>query len=72
MAVTAFAYMYLNGLGTEKNYKLGFQLFNKSSKKPDSCVLGSLGLMYPEGFGVLQDYKKAFEFLEESATLGGC
>ncbi|RHZ76380.1 hypothetical protein Glove_198g108 [Diversispora epigaea] len=66
----SLAYMYLEGLGVEKNTKKAFQIFYKLAAKGSLTALGSVAYCYDEGFGVEKNEEKAFEIYLKSAEKG--
>ena len=56
---------YLNGWGTEKDYKKAFEYFNKSisyNNTDNAKSWNSLGYLYYYGLGVEKNVKKAFDY----------
>ena len=45
-------------------------MFQKSAKQGEAGGQNELGMFYLEGYGVKQDYKKAFEWLEKASNQG--
>lgn len=52
------------------DYKTAFTIFEDLASKGDADSQRNLGLMYYNGQGVKQDYKKAIEWYEKAATQG--
>ena len=50
------------------DYKTAFTIFEDLALKGDSKAQYNLGLMYENGYGVKQDYKKAIEWYEKAAN----
>ena len=71
-STSAFAGSYETGkqLYEQKKYSQSYSYLKKSlsTKHPDSY--GMLGYLYREGYGVKQDYQKAFFLYLEGAKLG--
>lgn len=61
------AYMYYNGIGTEKNLKEAFFWFKKAAKKDEPEAQFYLAYMYETGEGTVQDYSEAFKWYHRSA-----
>ena len=62
--------MYLKGYGTERNYKIAAELFEKAAKQGISYAMLNLADMYYFGNGVAQDLNKAKEWYQKAADLG--
>ncbi len=64
-------YMYYNGQGCEKDYKQAVYWFQKAADQKNSDAYNMLGLCYGiGGYGIPQDYTKAFDSYKQSAEMG--
>jgi uncharacterized protein len=73
-ARSTLGWMYLDGLGVDKDYKRAFDLF-MLAKVDDSDAVNRLGYMYENGlhqngWSVKQDYAKAFRLYSQAAKAG--
>ena len=68
--IFALAYMYVNGLGTEKNYDKAFDLFNSiaNGEYEHAEVYYNLGMMHNFGRGTPVNHVKALEYYEKAAN----
>ena len=69
-AQNSLAYLYVVGIGVEKNYKEAARLYKLSVAQGNSEAQYNLGLMYKKGDGVQQNHKKAAELYKLSADQG--
>ena len=67
---TGIGYIYLNGIGTPRNYKKAMQHYHKAASLGDTYALNNLGSCYLEGTGVKKDAQKGVLYYEKSAALG--
>jgi len=58
--------MYMNGLGTEKNYDKAFKLLEDSCNAGNDFACTNLALLYISGKGVSKNEKKAEKLLQKS------
>lgn len=65
----ALGIWYLEGVGTEQNYRLAIEWFQKSAEQKYTSALFNLGNLYYDGEGVEQDYNKAVEYYTVGANL---
>lgn len=66
-------YMFLGGLGVEKNEKKGFEYIEEAYRMGNKPAIGRLGDCYLNGWGTSKDLSKAFTlFKEGSATSETC
>ena len=63
------AFMYLEGVGVEKDEEKAFEWCEKSAKLNYAPAQFNLAWMYLKGVGVEKDEEKAFEWCEKSAKL---
>ncbi|RHZ60887.1 hypothetical protein Glove_350g103 [Diversispora epigaea] len=64
------AYMYLHGIGVEKDLKKSFQIYSKVTDEGSSIALNRVAYCYDFGFGVEKSEEKAFELYMKSAKKG--
>lgn len=62
--------MYINGKGTEKNFKKAVELYEKPASRGDASALFQLAKMYETGHGVSVDYLKAHQLYKLSEQSG--
>jgi hypothetical protein len=69
-AYVQIGHLYKNGNGVEKNYKKAVEFYQTATKKEamwDEVSSKYLGLLYYEGgYGLTQDYNKAFDYFSKS------
>ncbi|RHZ64741.1 hypothetical protein Glove_320g194 [Diversispora epigaea] len=70
IGTASLAYMYLDGLGVEKDTKKAFQIFYKLAAKGSLLALNPIAYCYDEGIGVEKNEEKAFELYLKSAEKG--
>ncbi|RHZ86284.1 hypothetical protein Glove_52g40 [Diversispora epigaea] len=70
IGIICLAYMYVYGLGIEKDTSKAFQIWNKLADKGSLMALNSLAYCYIDGVGVEKNEKKAFEIYSKSAEKG--
>ena len=75
-AQSSLAYMYLYGLGVERNYQAAFWWYNKAALQDDHQAYIGLGYIYANGFGVQKNinlsntyYQKANSNKSQSSLL---
>ena len=56
------AFMYLDGIGVEKDTKKALELFEKASSLGNTDAKNILAKLYYDGESIEQDYRKAFEY----------
>ncbi|RHZ86003.1 hypothetical protein Glove_57g122 [Diversispora epigaea] len=66
----SLAYMYLDGLGVEKDTKKAFWIFYKFAVKGSTIALNSIAYFYNEGIFVEKNKEKAFKLYLKSAEKG--
>ena len=69
-AQNALSYLYLNGIGTQKNLKEGIFWLEKSAHSMNAQAQYDLAMMYLSGHNVKQDSKLAFTWLDSASDLG--
>jgi len=60
-------YMFLGGLGVEKNEKKGFEYIEEAYRMGNKRAIGRLGDCYLNGWGTSKDLSKAFALFKEGA-----
>lgn len=63
-------YLYYNGIGCEKNYKISFSYFLKSANQGNAIALWYIGVMYQYGLGTSINAEEAFQYYKKSAEEG--
>ncbi|RHZ79873.1 hypothetical protein Glove_140g82 [Diversispora epigaea] len=66
----SLAYMYLNGLGVEKDEKKAFQIYSKVADEGSFIAVNTVAYCYEFGLGVEKNEEKAFEKYLKSAERG--
>lgn len=61
---------YLEGIGTEQNYELAYEWFQKAAKQGYTSAFANIGLLYRKGLGVEIDHEKAVLNFTEGAKRG--
>lgn len=59
---------YKDGVGTEHNFRLAFEWFQKSAEQEYAPALGNIGDLYLKGLGVEVDNLKAVHYYKEGAN----
>lgn len=68
MANTAFDQgVYYYDLGTDDGYRQAFNYYQQAAEQGNAEAQLKIGYMYDMGYGVNQDYYKAFEWYTKSA-----
>ncbi|CAG8786127.1 10737_t:CDS:1, partial [Acaulospora morrowiae] len=70
LGTISLGYLYLYGIGVEKNQKKAFQIFLEAAKEGSSLAESFLGYCCSEGYGVEKNEAKAFEYFQISAEKG--
>ncbi|CAI2179071.1 11925_t:CDS:2 [Funneliformis geosporum] len=70
IAQVYFAKCYYDGYGTEKNYNLAFNYYQKSAKNESIIGQYYLANCYQFGIGIRKNNKKAYKWYLESANKG--
>lgn len=65
--LTNLAYMYINGLGVDKNVNLAIDYYTTAAKNGEIQAQLSLGKAYNLGIDVPQDYSKSLYWFNEAA-----
>ena len=63
-------FMYENGKGVAKNYKIALKWYRLAAEQGDADALTNLGNMYHNGYGVPQDDKTAVKWWKLAAEQG--
>ena len=63
-------FMFYNGLGVQKDYKVAAKWFRKSAEQGNAKAQHNLGVSYENGHGVPKDFKSAVEWYRKSAENG--
>ena len=63
-------YLYMHGLGVEKNPAKAIELTQKAVEQNNSHALWNMGIYYRDGLGVKQNKKLAKEFFKKAVDLG--
>ena len=66
-AIRRVANYYYSGIGTEIDYSLAFEWYNKASELGDSWSRLKLGEMYRDGKGAQQNLERAISFFNEAS-----
>ena len=69
-AYTSLGFLYLEGLGVEKNETKAFELFKHAADEEVSSAFSNLAVMYLQGIGVQQNVTQAVELLERGHQFG--
>lgn len=56
---------YEDGIGTEQNYRLALEWFQKAAEQDYPSAFGNIGELYRKGHGVDRDNKKAVHYYKE-------
>ncbi|RHZ60930.1 hypothetical protein Glove_350g99 [Diversispora epigaea] len=70
IGIIRLAYMYLHGIGVEKDLIKGFQIYSKAADEGSNIALNCVAHCYHKGFGVEKNEEKAFELYLKSAEKG--
>ncbi|RHZ79907.1 hypothetical protein Glove_140g64 [Diversispora epigaea] len=70
IGIISLAYMYLDGIGVEKDTKKAFQIYYKLAFKGSLIALNTVAYCYDNGLGVEKNEEKAFELYLKSAEKG--
>jgi len=62
--------MYLDGIGTEKNYEQAYYWFHRTAEQGDPDALNKLGWMCEAGLGVERDQSRAVNWFRQAAERG--
>lgn len=62
--------MYLRGEGTERDYGLARQWFERGAGQESPGCHTGLGMIYRHGLGVEVDEKKALHYFSEASSMG--
>lgn len=69
-AYSCVGYAYMHGEGTEKNYEMAVEYFQKGERENNAFCISNLGFCYSNGLGVAQDKRKALEYYKRAADMG--
>jgi len=69
-AQSNLGYMYLNGLGVERDYEKALYWYQLAVDQGSSFAQSKLGSMYEEGHGVERDYEKALYWFQLATEQG--
>jgi TPR repeat protein len=64
------AFCYSEGIGTKKDFKKAFRLYNLAAKAGSLGAFFNIANMYEKGQGVKGNKKKAFEYYKKGAFIG--
>ncbi len=67
--------IYYSGLGTAKNYKKAFKLYEMVCNAGSATACSNMGLMYQNGKGVKKDVAKGLSYMRKACDVGdwnGC
>lgn len=62
--------MYLDGIGTKKNFERAYYWFHRAADQGDADSLNKLGWMCEAGLGVPRDHAKAVNWFRQAAERG--
>lgn len=68
-ALKNLAYMYIYGLGVQKDYSKGKKLIEEAINLGSVDAINILAHVYKNGFGVIQNYSKAIELYTRATSL---
>jgi TPR repeat protein len=69
-AISNLGFMYVKGIGIEKNQEDGIKWYRKAAEKGHVTSQFNLGIMYAKGRGVEQNYAEAFRWYLKAAEQG--
>ena len=67
IALNNLGYIYMNGLGVDKDYSTAINLFKAAAKKELPEAEFNLGMAYYKGNGVKRNYEEAFRYFKDAA-----
>ena len=69
-ALYDLGYMYLYGVGVDKDYMMAFDYFQRSAEFDFAPAFYIMGIMYYDGAGVKKNDKKAYEYCKKAFEKG--
>ncbi len=67
IALNNLGYMYIDGLGVDKDYDTAVQFFEKAAAQKLPEAQFNLGMAYYQGRGVRRNYEEAFKYFNQAA-----
>jgi SEL1 protein len=67
-ALSGMGYLYMRGLGVDKNYSMALGYFKRGSEKGDASAFNGLGLMYLKGHGIAPDKSTARRHFQKAVN----